>query len=378
MSGPRGIQLSGTQVTASVLATLTGAVAASYLGVGGTLVGAAVGSVASTMGTEIYKHYLLRSQERLRSAGQVLHESAVRTRTGDTMSQTGAGASRAGRHAGSGSEASQEGTTRDLADQETAVWDRRQYGTPRDPRETQTIPGVPAQWNGTGDRGGDPGGAGHGGPDGGGPDGGGPDGGGPDGGGPDGGGPDGFGPGGFGPDGSASDGGSGPGDTASHHAHGNLTSEDPAGDEAARGSLWDAVTSFFGSLTRRQWLTYGGVAAGFFLVIMAAITVFELTIGKPLSSAVSGGHSTGTSVGGIFSGRSSPQKATTHPSSSPSATPTGSGSASPTPTGGTSSAATPTPSTSAGSASPSTVPSPTPSTGRSGAARSTTLVTPAP
>jgi hypothetical protein len=353
MSGPRGIQLSGTQVTASVLATLTGAVAASYLGVGGTLVGAAVGSVASTMGTEIYKHYLLRSQERLRSAGQVLHESAVRTRTGDTMSQTGAGASRAGRHAGSGSQASQEGTTRDLADQETAVWDRRQYGTPRDPRETQTIPGVPAQWNGTGDRGGAPGGAGHGGPDGGGPDG-------------------------FAPDSSASDGGSGPTDTESHHAHGNLTSEGPAGDEAARGSLWDAVTSFFGSLTRRQWLTYGGVAAGFFLVIMAAITVFELTIGKPLSSAVSGGHSTGTSVGGIFSGHSSPRKATTHPSSSSSATPTGPGSASPTPTGGTSSAATPTPSTSAGSASPSTVPSPTPSTGRSGAARSTTLVTPAP
>ncbi len=72
MSGPRGLNLSGTQVIASVLATLTGAIAASYLGVAGTLVGAAVGSISSTMGTEIYKHYLQRSQERLRTAGQVV------------------------------------------------------------------------------------------------------------------------------------------------------------------------------------------------------------------------------------------------------------------------------------------------------------------
>jgi hypothetical protein len=340
MSGPRGLQLSGTQVTASVLATLTGAVAASYLGVGGTLVGAAVGSLASTMGTEIYKHYLLRSQERLRTAGQVLYQSAARTRTGHTMSQAAAGTSRAGRHATSGSHASQAGTTQDLAardladrdqaDDDTAVWDRRQYGVPRDPRETETIHGVPAQWNGAGRAGG-------------------------------------------------ADGGSGPGATAGQHAHGDLTGEGPAGGEVARGGLWDAVTSFFGSLTRRQWLTYGGIAAGFFLVIMAAITVFELTIGKPLSAAVTGGHSTGTSVGGIFSGRSSPrQKVTTHPSGSPSATPTGSASVSPTPTAGTSSAASPAPSTPAGSASPSTVPSPTPSTGRSGAVRATTSVTPTP
>ena len=84
MSGPRGIHMSGAQVIASVLATLTGAIAASYLGVGGTLVGAAVGSLASTMGTEVYKHYLLRSQQRLRAAGQVLYQSAARTRTGNT------------------------------------------------------------------------------------------------------------------------------------------------------------------------------------------------------------------------------------------------------------------------------------------------------
>ena len=329
MSGPRGIHLSGTQVIASVLATLTGAVAASYLGVGGTLVGAAVGSLASTMGTEIYKHYLLRSKEGLRSAGQVLHQSGARTRTGNTMGHTAAGASRAGRHAGSGSQASQQETTQDLAtqdladretaDRETAVWDRRQYGTPRDPQETQTIPGVPAQWNGTGHSGG------------------------------------------------TSSGGSGPDDTASQHAHGNLAGEGPAGDQTARGSLWGAVTSFFGGLTRRQWLTYGGTAAGFFLVVVAGITVFELVSGKQLGHVVYGGHS-------------SPQQ-TTHPASTPSATPsaTPSGSTSATPTSSSASTSgTPTPGSSGTASSPSTVPSPTPSTGSSGAARSVTTVTPTP
>src|ERR1700722_7058343 len=94
MSGRRGLNLSAAQVIASVLATLSAAVAASFLGVAGTLLGAALGSVDSTMGTEIYKHYLQRSEERLRSAGQVLYHSAARTGTGSTNAQAGA-ASRA-------------------------------------------------------------------------------------------------------------------------------------------------------------------------------------------------------------------------------------------------------------------------------------------
>ena len=154
MSGRRGLNLSAAQVIASVLATLTAAVAASFLGVAGTLVGAAVGSVVSTMGTEIYKHYLQRSEERLRSAGQVLYHSAARTGTGNTNAQ--AGAASGGRHAAYQGSAGQQGVTRDLgnrdvagqdpANQETAVWDRRQYGTPRDPHETQTISGFGTEW----------------------------------------------------------------------------------------------------------------------------------------------------------------------------------------------------------------------------------------
>jgi hypothetical protein len=50
--------LTGTQVTANVLATMTGAIVASYLGIAGTIIGAAVASAATTAGTAV------RSEER--------------------------------------------------------------------------------------------------------------------------------------------------------------------------------------------------------------------------------------------------------------------------------------------------------------------------
>ncbi len=81
MSGRR-IELSATQVTASVLAAVTGAVAASYLGVAGTIIGAAVVSFASTAGTVIYRHYLGRTQEKLREAAAQLPHPGVRPRSG--------------------------------------------------------------------------------------------------------------------------------------------------------------------------------------------------------------------------------------------------------------------------------------------------------
>ena len=337
MSGRRGLNLSAAQVIASVLATLSAAVAASFLGVAGTLVGAAVGSVVSTMGTEIYKHYLQRSEERLRSAGQVLYHSAARTGTGNTNAQ--AGAASGGRHAAYQGAAGQQGATRDLgnrdvagqdpANQETAVWDRRQYGTPRDSRETQMIPGSTTQWAGVANGGASNGGS---------------------------------------PNGGAANGGSsngwdGSGNSAGQHAHGSITPEGADGDAAGHGGVWAAITSFFSGLTRRQWLTYGGIAAVFFVVVIAGIIVFQLALGRPpLGSPV---------------GHTSRQQQTTHPSSTPSATPTGSTSASPTSSASsasgtpTPSSGTPTPGSSGTASSPSTVPSPTPSTGSSAAARST-------
>ena len=341
MSGRRGLNLSAAQVIASVLATLSAAVAASFLGVAGTLLGAALGSVVSTMGTEIYKHYLQRSEERLRSAGQVLYHSAARTGTGNTDAQ--AGAASGGRHAAYQGSAGQRGATRDLgnrdvagqdpANQETAVWDRRQYGTPRDPRETQTIPGFGTEWAGAANGGVSNGGS-----------------------------PSG--------NGGSSNGWDGSGNSAGQHAHGSITPEGADGDAAGHGTVWAAITSFFASLTRRQWLTYGGIAAGLFVIVIAGIVVFQLAVGRPPLSSP-GGHA------------ARQQQRTTHPSSTPSATPTGSTSASP-----TSSACRPRgrrrrprgrqPRVPPASSSPSTVPSPTPSTGSSGAARTPHLATPSP
>ena len=147
MSGPRGLNLSGTQVIASVLATLTGAIAASYLGVAGTLVGAAVGSISSTMGTEIYKHYLQRSQERLRTAGQVVLHHPGTAADGTAAGATAAGATVGGRHAASAGSAPRPAGGGE-AERETAVWDRRQYGAPRDPHQTELIPGASTEWGG--------------------------------------------------------------------------------------------------------------------------------------------------------------------------------------------------------------------------------------
>ena len=246
MSGRRGLNLSAAQVIASVLATLSAAVAASFLGVAGTLVGAAVGSLVSTMGTEIYKHYLQRSEERLRSAGQVLYHSAARTRTGSTDVQAAAASSaRPAAHPGSaGQQGNRDVADRDPANQETAVWDRRQYGTPRDPHQTQMIPGYGTQWDSAAN-----GGVTNGSPN--------------------------------GRDGS--------GNSAGQHAHGSITPEGADGDAAGHGSVWAAVTSFFSDLTRRQWLTYGGIAAMFFVIVIAGIIVVQLAVGKPpLSSPV--GH----------------------------------------------------------------------------------------
>jgi hypothetical protein len=83
-SGERRIDVTGLQVLASVLATVTGAVAASYLGVAGTLIGAAVMSVASTFGSATYKHYLGRTAGRLKEVAPVIaaQRAAERMSTG--------------------------------------------------------------------------------------------------------------------------------------------------------------------------------------------------------------------------------------------------------------------------------------------------------
>lgn len=60
------LQVSLTQVVAGALATTSAAVAASFIGVYGTIIGAAVMSVVSTVGATVYEHSIHRSKAKLR------------------------------------------------------------------------------------------------------------------------------------------------------------------------------------------------------------------------------------------------------------------------------------------------------------------------
>jgi len=61
----KGIELNSVQLVSSMAAAVTGAVLTSYLGDGGTILGTAVGSGASTAGFAVYKHYLSRTKEKV-------------------------------------------------------------------------------------------------------------------------------------------------------------------------------------------------------------------------------------------------------------------------------------------------------------------------
>jgi hypothetical protein len=61
-----GLDLSVTKVLASALAAISTAVAASYLGAMGTIIGAGVGSIIATVTTSIYQHSLKRTSEKLK------------------------------------------------------------------------------------------------------------------------------------------------------------------------------------------------------------------------------------------------------------------------------------------------------------------------
>jgi hypothetical protein len=58
--------LSATQLIATALAAVTATIAASYLGVSGTVIGAAVASVVGAVGNAVYAHSLRRTQDRVR------------------------------------------------------------------------------------------------------------------------------------------------------------------------------------------------------------------------------------------------------------------------------------------------------------------------
>jgi hypothetical protein len=65
MGGNEGLDLSVPQIAGSALAAATAAVAASFLGVTGTIIGAAVASAATTVGNAVYTHYIKRTRDHL-------------------------------------------------------------------------------------------------------------------------------------------------------------------------------------------------------------------------------------------------------------------------------------------------------------------------
>ncbi|MFD7644826.1 hypothetical protein ACFV4P_29730 [Kitasatospora sp. NPDC059795] len=72
----RRLDLTVTQVAASALATVVGAVLASELGVYGTILGAAVVSVGATTGSAVFQHLFKRTGEQLRNVVDRGAESA--------------------------------------------------------------------------------------------------------------------------------------------------------------------------------------------------------------------------------------------------------------------------------------------------------------
>ena len=60
------LELSATQLVATALAAITATIAASYLGVSGTVIGAALASVVSAVGNAVYGHSLRSTRDRVR------------------------------------------------------------------------------------------------------------------------------------------------------------------------------------------------------------------------------------------------------------------------------------------------------------------------
>jgi hypothetical protein len=332
----RPIEVSATQVIASLLAAVTGAIAASTLGIAGTIIGTAVMSVASTAVASIYKHYLARSRERLRKAAEAARASerapAFRGRHGT-----------AGAHAGTRPTATDHPATRTAAANVAADADNTQVfpavgsaqhrwqdadranGVARLDDATRTVGGRRDDATRTaGGRAAAAAGA--------------------------------AGAAGAAWAGEADASGTSPGPpTASHGVTGERAADvtghagQPSGGGDESGLHGGNGGPAAGAAGRPRWrhpLALAGIAVGIFLLAMAGITAFEAIAGKPLDALVGGKHTAGTTIGNLVGGRGS--HTTSHhtgrsPAPSPSSTPT------------------PSPSTSPGvSPSPSTSPSPTP------------------
>ncbi len=290
MSDRPRFDLSTVQVIASAGAAVTGAVLTSYLGDGGTILGTAVGSAASTTGFAVYKHYLGRTKEKV--APLIVEHARVLPAAGNT--QPG----RVGRWPGGPDENAATITNRNLAaggrpagSQDRGFPRTQQLRTWGPPTRTAPLAESPPGQTGAGRAPGEfgsvrvgdttyvnPG-------------------------------RDGFpnGTGGHGAGGNGT-GGHGGGDGNGNGGHGRHAGNGQPPWQGLLGLLHD----------RPRWVMVAASSAAVFVVVMIAITVIELGTGKPVSASVWGHQGSGTTIGGAVTGnQGSTSKTTPQPTGTP-------------------------------------------------------------
>jgi hypothetical protein len=278
MSDRPRIELNTVQLVASALAAVTGAVLTSYLGVGGTVVGTAVGSVATTSGFAFYKHYLGRTKERIDHVAPVIVEHArVWTPTSGYgpvghVAHYGNGAGR--RFANGSAAQARSGRPDDQQTQPMQAWHPGQPGAQQageqagpptqpagSPSPAQGGVGEPTQQLGTVRL-------------------------------------DGNGNGGVAASGGAA-GKAGDGEDSTN-GQGN---ENGTGNRTAGGILRG----------RPRWVGMVATSAAVFVLVIGAITVFELATGKPLAATVQGQQGSGTTLSGGSAGSSGSSRGNPQP-----------------------------------------------------------------
>lgn len=91
---PKRLEINWAQTIGGALAAVSSAVLLSTLGVAGTIIGAAAGSIVVTVGSAVYTHSLAVSKERVAAARVAALEAARRSRTSTGSSWTTGGATR--------------------------------------------------------------------------------------------------------------------------------------------------------------------------------------------------------------------------------------------------------------------------------------------
>jgi len=345
MSDRPRIELNTVQVVASMAAAVTGAVLTSYLGDGGTIVGTAVGSGASTAGFAVYKHYLARTKakvapvivDRARQWGPI---TATQPSRGDTPpgphatpgspSRTVASPYRASngtdgrgvppRRYTSGAPADQ---TRPVRAEDAPAWDpgdgqtrdfRRPGFVPRDlgprdpgprdpgpggdvrPRDVEQADTQIARPFGTVRMGG-----------------------------------------------TGYDGNGGPGGPGDFSADGPGNGHDGGGSGPGRhGKGYGTLSGIAGTVrSHPRWVVMAATSVAVFLVVMLAVTLIEFGTGKPIDASVWGRKASGTTLGNVTGSHSHGNVAPTVSSTPTQSVTPGVGQTAPTPNSSATTAPTP-------------------------------------